>query len=248
MRWQCQYFRLLAFGIYITKHIFPPIILSFCCSNREKPQRLPCGFDLRSKPRFVVLKCLMNTEFGRSGRIRTDGIEVPNFARYQLRHTPIGENIQFFCQIRKWSNLWSKVFCRRTRRRKSEETRGKRRFRELSEVGSRGGHTLPNFARYQLRHTPRFSYVGKYIPNNTLVNIVNDTYLGICRAPARQCAVPGPQVSQTNKQALILYYSSVRLSQFRKSCAPISESVGTMRSAPHLRQNTRTPSSVTSAS
>lgn len=26
---------------------------------------------------------------GRSGRIRTDGIEVPNFARYQLRHTPI---------------------------------------------------------------------------------------------------------------------------------------------------------------
>ena len=33
--------------------------------------------------------------FGRSGRIRTDGIEVPNFARYQLRHTPIGGNIRF---------------------------------------------------------------------------------------------------------------------------------------------------------
>ena len=80
------------------------------------------------------------------------------------------------------------------------------------------------------------------------INITSDTYLCICRAPARQCAVPGQQVSQTNKQALILYYSSVRLSQFRKSCAPISESVGTMRSAPHLRQNTRTPSSVTSAS
>ena len=154
----------------------------------------------------------------------------------------------FWGQIRKWSNLWSKVFCRNTRRRKSEETREKRRFCELSAVGSRGGHTLPNFARYQLRHTPRFSYVGKYIPNNTSVNIVNDTYLGICRAPARQCAVPGQQVSQTNKQALILYYSSVRLSQFRKSCAPISESVGTMRSAPHLRQNTRTASSVASAS
>ena len=73
---------------------------------------------------------------GRSGRIRTDGIEVPNFARYQLRHTPIGENIQFFCQIRKWSNLWSKVFCRNTRRQKSEETREKRRFCELSAVGS----------------------------------------------------------------------------------------------------------------
>ena len=41
------------------------------------------------KPHFRLI-------FGRSGRIRTDGIEVPNFARYQLRHTPIGGNIQFF--------------------------------------------------------------------------------------------------------------------------------------------------------
>ena len=41
------------------------------------------------KPHFRLI-------FGRSGRIRTDGIEVPNFARYQLRHTPMGENIQFF--------------------------------------------------------------------------------------------------------------------------------------------------------
>lgn len=182
--------------------------------------------------------------FGRSGEAQTRGLRIPNAARYQLRYTPIVIKL-WSC---KWSNLWSKVFCRSTRRRKSEKTRGKRRIRELSAVGALVGHTLPNFARYQLRHTPRFSYVGKYIPNNTLVNIVNDTYLGICRAPARQCAVPGQQVSQTNKQALILYYSSVRLSQFRKSCAPISESVGTMRSAPHLRQNTRTPSSVTSAS
>ena len=99
------------------------------------------------KPHFRLI-------FGRSGRIRTDGIEVPNFARYQLRHTPIGENIQFFCQIRKWSNLWSKVFCRNTRRRKSEKTRGKRRFCELSAVGSRGGHTLPNQAPYHWA-TPR---------------------------------------------------------------------------------------------
>ena len=99
------------------------------------------------KPHFRLI-------FGRSGRIRTDGIEVPNFARYQLRHTPIGENIQFFCQIRKWSNLWSKVFCRNTRRQKSEKTREKRRFCELSAFGSQGGHTLPNAARYQLRYTP----------------------------------------------------------------------------------------------
>ena len=32
---------------------------------------------------------------GRSDRVRTCGIDVPNVARYQLRHTPIGENIQF---------------------------------------------------------------------------------------------------------------------------------------------------------
>ena len=64
------------------------------------------------------------------------------------------EIFDFLGQIRKWSNLWSKVFCRSTRRRKSEKTRGKRRFCELSAVGSRGGHTLPNHARYQLRYIP----------------------------------------------------------------------------------------------
>lgn len=65
----------------------------------------------------------------------------------------------FLGQIRKWSNLWSKVFCRNTRRRKSEKTRGKRRFCELSAVGSRGGHTLPKQAgnRYP---TSRYSVFG----------------------------------------------------------------------------------------
>ena len=32
---------------------------------------------------------VMNTRYGRSDRIRTCGIDVPNVARYQLRHTPI---------------------------------------------------------------------------------------------------------------------------------------------------------------
>ena len=54
------------------------------------------------------------------------------------------EIFDFLGQIRKWSNLRSKVFCRRTRWRKSEKTREKRRFCELSAFGSRGGHTLPN--------------------------------------------------------------------------------------------------------
>ena len=30
----------------------------------------------------------MTTRYGRSDRVRTCGIDVPNVARYQLRHTP----------------------------------------------------------------------------------------------------------------------------------------------------------------
>ena len=100
------------------------------------------------------LKWRMNLCFrsfcGRSGEAQTRGLRIPNAARYQLRYTPIVIKL-WSC---KWSNLWSKVFCRTWRRRKSEETREKWRFCELSTVGSRGGHTLPNHARYQLRYTP----------------------------------------------------------------------------------------------
>ena len=84
----------------------------------------------------------MFSTLGRSGETQTRGLRIPNAARYQLRYTPIVIKL-WSC---KWSNLWSKVFCRRTRRRKSEKMRGKRRFCELSEVGSRGGHTLPKQA------------------------------------------------------------------------------------------------------
>ena len=35
---------------------------------------------------FITLA--MNTRYGRSDRVRTCGIDVPNVARYQLRHTP----------------------------------------------------------------------------------------------------------------------------------------------------------------
>ena len=51
------------------------------------------------------------------------GHTLQNVARYQLRHTPIGGNVRFFCQIRKWSNLWSKVFA-------EEHGGGKARKRE----------------------------------------------------------------------------------------------------------------------
>ena len=48
--------------------------------------------------------------FGRSDRIRTCGIDVPNVARYQLRHTPKCVKYSIFAISRKWSNLWSKHF------------------------------------------------------------------------------------------------------------------------------------------
>ena len=38
----------------------------------------------------------MNTRYGRSDRIRTCGIDVPNVARYQLRHTPKCEKHSIF--------------------------------------------------------------------------------------------------------------------------------------------------------
>ena len=41
----------------------------------------------------------MNTRYGRSDRIRTCGIDVPNVARYQLRHTPMCEKYSIFRSI-----------------------------------------------------------------------------------------------------------------------------------------------------
>ena len=41
----------------------------------------------------------MNTGIGRSDRIRTCGIDVPNVARYQLRHTPKCEKYSIFRSI-----------------------------------------------------------------------------------------------------------------------------------------------------
>ena len=105
--------------------------------------------DSPNKRMFGLFSC------GRSGEAQTRGLRIPNAARYQLRYTPIVIKL-WSC---KWSNLWSKVFCRNTRRRKSEETREKRRFCELSAFGSRGGHTLPKQAgnRYP---TSRYSVFG----------------------------------------------------------------------------------------
>ena len=42
------------------------------------------------------MRFVMNTRYGRSDRIRTCGIDVPNVARYQLRHTPKCEKYSIF--------------------------------------------------------------------------------------------------------------------------------------------------------
>ena len=42
---------------------------------------------------------LSKANFGRSDRIRTCGIDVPNVARYQLRHTPKCEKYSIFRSI-----------------------------------------------------------------------------------------------------------------------------------------------------
>ena len=48
------------------------------------PQNLRC-----SKQRKKALEIAFQSQNGRSDRIRTCGIDVPNVARYQLRHTPM---------------------------------------------------------------------------------------------------------------------------------------------------------------
>ena len=75
-------------------------LLLLLVSVIQKPQSIATlRLQLRSKPRFLVLKCLMNTGIGRSDRIRTCGIDVPNVARYQLRHTPMSEKYSIFRSI-----------------------------------------------------------------------------------------------------------------------------------------------------
>ena len=100
-------------------------------------------------------KCEKNGDFACFRRSAHEAVTRSQTSRATSCATPrLVKMFSFFGQIRKWSNLWSKVFCRSTRRRKSEETREKWRFCELSAVGSSGGHTLPNHARYQLRYIP----------------------------------------------------------------------------------------------
>ena len=50
----------------------------------------------RRKQRKRLRELLPKAKFGRSDRIRTCGIDVPNVARYQLRHTPMCEKYSIF--------------------------------------------------------------------------------------------------------------------------------------------------------
>ncbi len=90
-------------------------------------------------------KCEKNGDFASFRRSAHEAVTRSQTSRATSCATPrLVKIFDFLGQIRKWSNLWSKVFIRNTRRRKSEKTRGKRKFCELSAVGSRGGHTLPS--------------------------------------------------------------------------------------------------------
>ena len=71
--------------------------------------------------------------FGRSDWIRTSGIEVPNFARYQLRHAPK----LFNCGRQMWTNCGRlTIFCNFydfEKRQKSHNIKGFGRFEKVKK-------------------------------------------------------------------------------------------------------------------
>ena len=125
----------------------------------------------RRKQRKRLRELLPKAKFGRSDRIRTCGIDVPNVARYQLRHTPKCENIEFFRFFRKWSNMWSnrfyRGFCERAECQISQCFQGLSAFFVSSE--SVVGVLLPKHARYQLRHTPKNIIIKARLTNERIL-------------------------------------------------------------------------------
>ena len=69
--------------------------LLFCCQGNFLKWWIKADYKQKisrkwgKKPHFRLI-------FGRSDRIRTCGIDVPNVARYQLRHTPKCEKYSIF--------------------------------------------------------------------------------------------------------------------------------------------------------
>jgi len=74
------------------------------------------------------------------------------------------KNIRFLVNFRKWSNLWSKhfvgVFLKRVTAEKVNRLHifasENRVFERLKNQEAKADCMLPNVARYQLRHTPKW--------------------------------------------------------------------------------------------
>ena len=58
------------------------------CRRRKRAGFLHNNFYLKTKIECSQLESVVNTRYGRSDRVRTCGLNIPNVARYQLRHTP----------------------------------------------------------------------------------------------------------------------------------------------------------------
>ena len=94
----------------------------------------------------------MNTRYGRSDRVRTCGIDVPNVARYQLRHTP------------KIFNFVSTMVKPVVRPILAASARGDflafppffARLLAFLKTAAENDCTLPKQARYQLRYIPNY--------------------------------------------------------------------------------------------
>ena len=96
--------------------------------------------------------------FGRSDRIRTCGIDVPNVARYQLRHTPKCEKYSIFRSISVSGQICGQTaflfwFWKRECAKKSVFTRI---FEPSENLRPKPACMLPKQARYQLRYIPLF--------------------------------------------------------------------------------------------
>ena len=116
----------------------------------------------------------MNTRYGRSDRIRTCGIDVPNVARYQLRHTPKCEKYSIFRSISVSGQTCGQTafysdFEREPSAEKVSVYKGfssmfARTFkvllfsakRSFDRGGVPAGVLLPKHARYQLRYIPKY--------------------------------------------------------------------------------------------
>ena len=91
--------------------------------------KIGTGLQLENRKASLLCGfCAVKPLFGRSDRVRTCGLNIPNVARYQLRHTPIVIKL-WSC---KWSNLWSNTFLTAffhfPNRPKSARLKGFRRF------------------------------------------------------------------------------------------------------------------------